>query len=356
MFSEQDQTYMAKALALAERGRLSVSPNPMVGCVIVKQGHVIGEGYHERAGGAHAEIIALANANADVTGATAYITLEPCCHTGKTPPCTESLIKSGIKQIMVACEDPNPHVKGKGIAALKAAGIEVMVGLMKDEATQLNEYFFHFITHKRPFVIAKWAMSLDGKTITHPSDDRQISSDNSRIETHQLRQQVDAIMVGANTARSDNPMLTARIGIENEHSKQPLRIIVSTNGELPHGLTLFQPTLLTHTLVATTNKISTQQQQQLSKLGVEIMILPSNQDNQVHLGALLDELGKRNIISLLVEGGMTLHHSFFRDHLINKIQVFIAPVLIGNQLSKTTLMNMKVKQIDRDISITSSGE
>jgi diaminohydroxyphosphoribosylaminopyrimidine deaminase/5-amino-6-(5-phosphoribosylamino)uracil reductase len=211
MSNQTPQFYMQQALALAEKGRFSVSPNPMVGCLIVKAGKIIGQGYHHQAGTPHAEIHALREAGAEAKDADVYVTLEPCCHYGRTPPCTDALIAAGVTRVYFACHDPNPEVAGKGSAALKAAGIQAEEGLCRSEAQQLNKIFFHFIQTKRPFVFSKWAMSLDGKTMTHPDDLPAISSTASRSHSHLLRRAVDAILIGTNTAIDDDPALTVRL-------------------------------------------------------------------------------------------------------------------------------------------------
>lgn len=337
--------YMKLALQLAERGRSTVSPNPMVGCVIVKNNQIIGQGFHQRAGDAHAEIHALNAAGAEARDATAYVTLEPCCHFGRTPPCTQALIKAGIKKVVIACGDTNSLVGGKGIDELKAAGIEIETGLCESEAKQLNEIFFHYIKYKRPFVIAKWAMSLDGKIATHPNDSRQISNKAATEQVHQTRQRVDAILVGANTARQDNPLLTARIN--NQTNKHPLRVILSTQAELPVNLNIFDPNLPGKTLIAaTTDSLA------IHSDHIEILTLPKNNRGLVDLPSLLDELGKREITSLLVEGGNKVHESFFKENLVNKIQVYLAPTIISSLEKKYFVKNLNFSQLENDFCFT----
>ena len=236
-----DSDYMSTALSLAERGRYTVSPNPMVGCVIVKDGKIVGKGFHLKAGDPHAEILALREAGADANAATAYVSLEPCCHYGKTPPCTDALIKAGIKKVYAACLDPNPLVAGKGIQQLKNANIEVETGLHEKEASQLNEIFFHYIRRQQPSVIAKWAMSLDGKTVTHTEDSRDISGNTSREYSHQTRQQVDAILIGAGTAICDDPELTVRYPADTSSLRQPLRVVLSSQAICQYILNYFLP-------------------------------------------------------------------------------------------------------------------
>lgn len=347
------QQYMTQALQLAEQGRLTVTPNPMVGCVIVKDDEIIGSGYHQRAGDAHAEVIALQQAGDLANGATAYVTLEPCCHYGSTPPCTQALIAARIKKVFIASLDPNPLVCGKGIKALKNAGIEIELGICENEAIQLNEIFFHYMHYRTPFVIAKWAMSLDGKTITHLQDSPQISCNDSQLATHQLRQQVDAIVIGANTAIHDDPLLTVRL-ISHIVIKQPLRIILSSRGELPLNLKMFDPATPGKTMVITTDAISISQLHAFQQKNIETIILSKNLCGQVDLSSLLLELGKRGVTSLLVEGGMKLHESFFAENLVNKIHVYLAPVIIANLKQKQFINQVNISKVDRDFYFTAN--
>lgn len=345
--SQKHHHFMLLALQLAERGRFTVSPNPMVGCVIVNHDKdIVGQGYHQYAGGPHAEIYALKEAGAKARGATAYITLEPCAHQGRTPPCTNALIAAGIKKIIVACLDPNPKVSGRGIQLLQNAGIKVEVGVCKVEAEKLNEIFFHYITHKTPFVFAKWAMSLDGKTITHKSDSRQISGLEASQFTHQLRSEVDAILIGANTARHDDPQLTVRLVDKTALPKQPMRIVVSSDGNLPSHLKILSADLPGKTIIATTN--ANRAAKLMKKKNVEILELPKNGEGRVDLPSLLSELGRREISSVLVEGGMILHESFMQENLIQKIFVYVSPVLIGNLEKKQIVKVLQTMQLKND--------
>lgn len=348
MQQNQHHHFMSLALELAARGRKTVSPNPMVGCVVARDNQIVGEGYHQYAGGPHAEINAIDAAQEKARGATAYVTLEPCAHHGRTPPCTDALIAAGITKIFVACLDPNPLVNGSGVELLQNAGIEVEVGLCESEAIKLNEIFFHYITHHTPFVFAKWAMSLDGKTITHKNDNRYISGPEANKFTHQLRSEVDAIIIGANTARSDDPLLTVRLSNDNNELKQPLRIILSADGNLPDDLKIFSNELLGKIIIATTaapNMISTTI---INKKNVEVLVLPKNRQGLVDLPSLLAELGKRGISSVLVEGGMTIHESFIQENLIQKIFVYVSPVIIGALEKKQPVTVLQTKQLMND--------
>jgi diaminohydroxyphosphoribosylaminopyrimidine deaminase/5-amino-6-(5-phosphoribosylamino)uracil reductase len=344
--------YMSLALQLAQQGRTTVSPNPMVGCVIVKNNGIVGQGFHQAAGQPHAEVNALQAAQTNAQGATAYITLEPCCHQGRTPPCTKALVQAGIKKVFVACLDPNPLVAGKGIEILRSAGMAVELGLCEAEATRLNEFFFHYIRCKRPFVIAKWAMSLDGKTTTHQQDSRHISCAESQAFSHQTRQQVDAILIGAKTAMQDNPLLTVRLTTNETVPKHPTRIVLTTQGKLPLHLKIFDLLSPAKTIVATTNAVDKRWCAQLKERHIEVLILEKNK--QVDLPALLDELGKREITSLLVEGGMQVHEAFFQNNLVNQIHVYLAPTIIGTLEKKHTLTSLHQTQIGRDIYFTAN--
>jgi diaminohydroxyphosphoribosylaminopyrimidine deaminase/5-amino-6-(5-phosphoribosylamino)uracil reductase len=335
--------YMQLALQLAERGRYTVAPNPMVGCVIIKDGRIVGQGYHLRAGGLHAEVHALQDAGELAVGATAYVTLEPCCHFGRTPPCTQALIDARVKKVIFAVKDPNPLVAAKGFAALRENGIEVEYGLCEVSAKKLNEIFFKYITQRRPFVIAKWAMSLDGKTTTAPGDSRKISGEVSHQHTHGTRKFVDAILVGVNTALADNPELTVRY-TDEEINKQPIRVILAGKTPLPATLKVLNGSLPGKTLVATTEPADAA----LSNEHAEFLILPKNAAGRVCLSSLLDELGKREITSLLVEGGMTVLQSFFQENVVDKVQVYLAPVFIGTLPKKIRLENIDIETLGKD--------
>lgn len=347
------QAYMAQALTLAQKGRFTVSPNPMVGCLLVKNDQVLAESWHQRAGEPHAEVLALREAGAAAKGATAFVTLEPCCHFGRTPPCTAALIEAGIKEVYLASFDPNPLVAGKGAQVLREAGILVKIGLLESEAKKLNEIFFHYIQKRRPFVFAKWAMSLDGQTCTQPGDSRQISCPESSQHTHQLRRQVDAILIGSKTAIQDNPHLTARDStVEASAINQPLRIILSSRGGLPLDLKLFDGCLPGKTLVATTEMADPLWCQALADKQVEVVRLPQNQEGQVALHALLTYLGQREVTSILVEGGRTVHASFFKENWVNKIQVYLAPAFIGSLEKKHFVNKIHFSQLGQDLSIS----
>lgn len=327
--------YMERALSLARLALGSTSPNPAVGAVIAKDGVIIGEGYTQPPGAAHAEIVAIKQAREDVRGATMYVTLEPCCHFGRTPPCTQAIIEGGIAEVHIATLDPNPLVSGRGRAALDDAGIKTVLGEREEEARELNEAYIKFITTGLPFVTVKFAMSLDGKIATKTGDSKWISGEESREYVHRLRRVADAIMVGVNTIIDDDPRLTARHGVEQAGvQEKPIRVVVDSKARTPPTAQVFkQPG---RTIVAVTTAAPPSNMKELEKAGAEVLELPSR-EALVDLEALLAELGKREITSVLVEGGGMLLGSFFELHekcLVDKIIAFIAPVIIGGRDAK----------------------
>lgn len=334
---QADYFYMSQALMLAKRGLLSVSPNPMVGCVIVKNGQTIGEGWHRFAGDKHAELDALDQAGEMAKDATVYVTIEPCCHIGRTGACTERLIKAQVAKVIVASIDPNPQVAGKGIERLQTAGIVVKTGLMRDEAIAMNKIFFHYHNHKRPYVIAKWGMSLDGHMVTHLLDSKQITNKSSQQQVHNLRNKVDAIMVGSKTLIEDNPRLTVR-DIDAKFIKHPLRVVMSKTAKLPLDATLFNESTA-RTLVVTSDLADKQQLDALENKGVEYIKVSIN-DAMLDLKEVLRMLAKKGITSILVEGGRTLLNAFFNAQLVDEVQSYIAPVVIA-EFNQKRLVNIE---------------
>jgi diaminohydroxyphosphoribosylaminopyrimidine deaminase/5-amino-6-(5-phosphoribosylamino)uracil reductase len=325
--------YMARALELASRARGRTSPNPMVGAVLVKDGRIVGEGFHHRAGGPHAEQWSLREAGEEARGAKLYINLEPCCHHGRTPPCTEALIEAGVSEVHMAMEDPNPLVHGKGRRALHSAGIRTFVGDHEDEARQLNEVFIKYITSGRPFVTAKFAMSLDGKIATSTGESRWISGERARKRVHELRDTNDAICVGVNTLLADDPRLTTRL--DRVDVCHPLRVILDSRGRSPLTSRAFDPNLPGRTAVATTDAMPVSHRTGLSDRGVEVWVLPSDAEGRVSLSDLLNRLGSSELTSLLVEGGGSVLASFVEKRLVDKVLVFVAPLIIGGQDAPT---------------------
>ncbi len=301
----------------------------MVGAVLVRDGEVVGEGYHQRAGTPHAEVHALRAAGERARGATLYVNLEPCAHYGRTPPCVEALIAAGVAEVHIAMLDPNPLVNGKGRARLEAAGIRTVLGECAEEAAELNEAFVTWVMRGRPFVIAKYAASLDGKIATRTGDSRWITGEQARLRVHEWRDAVDAVAVGANTVLLDDPLLTTRL--PDREVRHPLRIVVDSRGRVPLSARCFDPALPGRTVVAATAAFPAEKRAALAERGIEVLILPADGEGLVHLGALLAELGRREVTSLLVEGGGTLLGAFFRARLVDRVLAFLAPIVIGGR-------------------------
>ena len=320
-------THMQKAISLARNVLGTTSPNPAVGAVLVKDGVEVGSGATLPPGQSHAEIGALELAREASFGSSLYTTLEPCCTYGRTPPCTQAIIDAGVNQIHIATIDPNPKVSGKGCVELKAAGIEVVVGEEAESAKELYEAFNKHIKTGMPFVIAKYAMSLDGKIATHTGDSKWVTGPESRSMVQQLRHESDAVLVGVNTLLADDPLLTARDNAGNALPRQPLRVIVDSRCRAPSNALIFkQPGPI---LIATTKMVNKNSVDSLEMAGAEVLRLPSDQNGRVSIAALLEELGGRGVVSLLVEGGGAVLGSLFDDGLVDKVYAFLAPVIIG---------------------------
>lgn len=335
--------YMARALELAECARGRTSPNPMVGAVLVRHGEVVGQGFHRRAGQPHAEILALRQAGERARGAILYINLEPCCHYGRTPPCTEALIEAGVSEVHMAMEDPNPLVHGKGRLALEAAGVRTVVGEREAEAGQLNEVFTKYIITGHPFVTAKFAMSLDGKTATSTGESRWITGAAARRHVHELRDVSDAICVGVNTILADDPRLTTRL--DRPDVRHPLRVVLDSRGRAPLTAQVFNPALPGNTSVATTHSMPASHRAALESRGVAVWVLPHDDEGRVALRALLDRLAEREVASLLVEGGGGVLASFVRERLVDKVLAFVAPLIIGGEEAPTPVRGYGVLRL-----------
>ncbi len=321
-----DEKYMALALELAEKGRGNVEPNPMVGAVLVKDGEIIGKGYHQAFGGAHAEIHAIHEGGMGCKGATLYVSIEPCAHYGKTAPCADAIIKAEIAKVVIPVIDPNPITSGKGIQKLKESGIEVRLGVMELQAKRLNAPFFKLMQKGSPYVIVKWAMSLDGKIATCSGDSRWITSDESRAYVHKIRGQVDGILVGINTAVRDDPLLTCRL----EGGRNPRRIIVDSNATLPLDSRLLNTIGESEIMVAVNSNADQGRIEKLKHLGCKI-IQTQGTDGSVDLKELFRLLGEMKLTNILVEGGGNIITSMIEGHFADKIIVFIAPVIIGGE-------------------------
>jgi diaminohydroxyphosphoribosylaminopyrimidine deaminase/5-amino-6-(5-phosphoribosylamino)uracil reductase len=320
----EDENWMRRALRLAEKGRGRTSPNPMVGAVLVKDGRVVGEGYHAKAGEDHAEIIALKQAREGAEGATLYLNLEPCAHYGRTPPCAPAVIEAKVKRAVIGMKDPNPLVSGGGLESLKRAGLDADVGILEKECQRLNEAYCKYIVEKKPFVILKVAATLDGKIATRKGDSKWISGEASRKFVHRIRDQVDGVVVGIGTVLKDDPQLTARI----KKGRDPYRIILDSQLRIPEGAKVIGDSP-SKTIIATTELASRDKIERWEKKGVRTLVIDSKQ-GRVDLEPLLSNLGKMEMMSLLVEGGSQINGSFLDEGLIDKILFFFSPKLIGD--------------------------
>ncbi len=336
-----DEKYMKMAIELSKKAIGHTAPNPIVGCVVVKDGEIVSTGYHEKIGGFHAERNALLKVGDEARGADLYVTLEPCCHHGKTPPCTDIIIEKGIKRVIMGAHDPNPKVDGGGIKVLEANGIEVITGVMEDECMRANEVFMHYMTAKRPFVALKYAMTLDGKIATRTGDSKWVTGEKAREHTHYLRNMYSAILVGIGTVLADDPMLNCRI----DGGVDPVRIICDNNFRLPLDSRIAKTADKIKTIVVgckegaagvcdeagKTNDVAenentkAQRMEMLSKQGIDIILL----DNKNDISLLLDELYKREIDSVLIEGGCGIHGSFVDSGLVDRVYAYIAPKIVG---------------------------
>lgn len=343
-----DTTFMKRALSLAAKGRGRTSPNPMVGAVIVKHGRIVGEAYHRQPGEPHAEILALHQAGPRARGAVLYVTLEPCCHTQKrTPPCVPLLQQSGLARVCVAMVDPNPRVNGRGIHALQQAKLAVSVGILEQEARRLNEMYIYWITTGRPFVILKGAMTLDGKIATSTGESLWITGERARQDVHRLRSLVDAIMVGARTVMTDDPELSVRRKQRTPSrraGRQPVRVVLDSHLRIPAQARVFQwvgeqPTILCTTAQAPPSKIHL-----LQERGVQVWVFPV-QDGMVSLKSCLIQLGKTGISSVLLEGGSTMNASALRQGLVNRVRLYLAPMLLGGQDAKGLIGGFSPKKL-----------
>jgi diaminohydroxyphosphoribosylaminopyrimidine deaminase/5-amino-6-(5-phosphoribosylamino)uracil reductase len=332
---------MRLALKLAKKGRGKTSPNPMVGAVVVKNGEIVGRGYHRRFGEFHAEANALKACQDQTGGATLYVSLEPCCHHGKTPPCTDMIIKSGIREVVCATLDPNSQVNGRGIEALREGGVEVRLGILEEEAKKLNEVYTKFITTGLPFVMLKVAQTLDGRIATKFGDSRWITQEDSRRFVHSLRGSVDAVLVGANTVKRDDPELT----IHDAKGKNPIRIILDSSGSIPHSSKIIKENKNGKTIIATTNRRTSEKFQK----EVEVWNLKKRGDGGVDLAQLLKKAGESQITSLLVEGGSRVFTSFLKKKLVDKIYYFLSPKILGEGFD--SFGDLGIKKIHESITL-----
>ncbi len=339
--------FMRLALEEAAKGLGRTSPNPVVGAVLVKGGRIIARGYHRRAGTAHAEVVALEAAGTKARGADLYTTLEPCDHYGRTPPCSQAILDAGVRRVFTGSSDPNPKVNGKGVARLRRAGVEVVTGVLKDEADKLNRPFFKSVSTGLPYVTLKAAVTLDGKLATATGDSRWVTGEQARARVHRLRDQVDVILVGANTVQKDNPQLTTRLA--DSGGKDPVRVVVDSHLRLSPKLTVFTQRSPARTVVATLEDPSGRKAKRLLAMGVEVWRMPEKK-GRVDLEALMRRIAKEGLSHVLVEGGAEMYGSFLREKLADELLLFVAPKLIGSEgLSWTG--SLGVKQMARALTV-----
>ena len=344
-----DEFFMKRAIKLARKGRGSVSPNPMVGALLVRNGKIIGQGYHRRFGGPHAEINAIRNAKENVAGSTLYVTLEPCCHEGKTPPCVDSIIAHKIARVVIGSIDANPLVSCQGIDVLRQNGIEVQTGILADECRKLNEVFFHYMETGKPFVTIKYAQTLDGRIATSSGQSQWISSGASLQFAHRLRADHDAILVGCGTVIQDNPALTVRL----VRGRNPLRVIVDSHLRIPLNAKVFDQQSVAKTLVVTTVDKTHLKWKKLEDKGVEMMSIKADQEDHVNLKILFKRLSQKNISSILIEGGANILTSVLRQNIADRLVVVMAPKIIGRGIEAIGDLNIRTLKAAKKISIES---
>lgn len=345
-FLSYDEKYMRLAMQLAGNAIGRTSPNPLVGAVIVKDNRVVGCGWHRKAGTPHAEVHALNQAGELAQGADVYVTLEPCAHYGKTPPCAKALVEAKVKNVYGGLLDVNPKVAGKGFKILEDAGIHVEYGFLQDELRKQNEVFFKWIEHKKPFVVLKAAMTLDGKIATAIGQSKWITNETSRAYGYKLRDIYDGIMVGINTVIEDNPMLTARV----DGGKNPIRIVVDSSLRIDINANVVQDKSA-KTIVATTDKADKDKILKLQAQDVDVIVVDKDKNDKVDIEKLLDILGQQNICSILVEGGATLSGSFVAKKLVDKVYFFIAPKIIGGKEAKTPVAGTGILNLQEALAL-----
>lgn len=341
-----DEQYMKLALELAASARGKTNPNPLVGAVIVNDGCIVGTGLHRKAGEPHAEVHAFRMAGEHAVGATLYVTLEPCSHYGKTPPCAELVKNSGVARVVVAMQDPNPQVAGRGIRLLQEQGIDVTVGVLEQEAMRLNERFIHNMHTKRPFVISKFAMTLDGKIATHTGHSQWITGEAARVHVHTIRDEVDAILVGVNTVKVDNPRLTTRL--TERVGKNPIRIVLDRQLSTPIDAHICDVTEARTILI--TDEIHQNVTQPYLAQGVECIYV-QQKNGKLDLRHALEQLYELGITDILVEGGASIHAAFLRAQLIDKVHAYIAPKLLGGKNSLATFTGEDVETVDEALQL-----
>jgi len=361
--TDQDYKYMQLAYNLAQKGCGGVNPNPLVGAVIVKDDKITGEGYHEVFGGPHAEVNAFRSAKESVEGATMYVTLEPCSHFGKTPPCAQAIVDNKISRVVIGMLDPNPLVSGRGVKLLQDNGIEVEYDFLSAELTQMNRVFLKYIQSKLPYVVMKTAMTLDGKIATRTGDSRWVSNEQSRARVHQLRNELMGIMVGVDTVIADDPILTTRLD-KGKNGRNPIRIVVDSKGRIPLNSKILNTHAEAKTIVALTSAANQEKVSQIEALGNEVIVVADNM-GRVDLNKLMLSLGEKGIDGILLEGGATLNYAALESEIVDEVHAYIAPKIIGGLAAKTpvggegiekmkdavNLQNMRFENIADDILI-----
>lgn len=347
----EDEKYMKIALELALKGLGAVNPNPLVGAVIVKDGEIVAKGYHEKYGELHAERNAIKNATKSIEGATIYVTLEPCCHYGKTPPCTEAIIESGIKKVVVGSLDPNVLMAGRGVQILQENNIEVVVGVLESECKEINKIFFHYIQNKTPYVLMKYAMTLDGKIATVTGKSKWITNEKAREYSHSIRNVYTAIMVGVGTVLEDDPLLTTRVLNENiKNYKNPIRIICDTNLRTPISSKIVQTANEVRTIIATSLNNEEKIADYKNK-NCEVIVVGKDINNHLSLSELMVELGEINIDCIILEGGSQLNFSALKSQIVQEIHTYIAPKMFGGISAKTPVGGDGFIDVDNDVHI-----
>lgn len=336
---KEKENYMRQVLALARKGMGRTTPNPMVGCLVVKDGKIISKGFHEQYGGFHAERNALLKCGKEAEGADLYVNLEPCCHQGKTPPCTDIIIEKKIKKVFVGCLDSNPLVAGKGVERLKNHGIEVEAGILEAECRAVNEVFFHYMKTELPFVAMKYAMTLDGKIACETGDSKWVTGEEARSQVQHLRNQYRGIMVGIGTVLADNPMLNCRI----EQGRNPIRILCDSKLRIPKDCQLVETAGEQETIVAYCHGAA-EKLKYLAEKGVELLQI-SEQNGKLFLPELMQKLAERKIDSILVEGGGTLNAAMLEEHLVQRVYAFIAPKLVAGAGAKSPVEGTGIKKM-----------
>ncbi|MPQ48759.1 bifunctional diaminohydroxyphosphoribosylaminopyrimidine deaminase/5-amino-6-(5-phosphoribosylamino)uracil reductase RibD [Marinifilum sp. N1E240] len=359
----KDYDYMQMAFELAKKGIGQVNPNPLVGAVIVKNDEVIGEGYHEYYGGPHAEVNAFRSSKESVEGATMYVTLEPCSHYGKTPPCAEAIVKNKIGKVVIGMLDPNPLVAGRGVKILEENGIDVDFGYLCEELTEMNRVFLKYIQTRSPYVVMKTAMTLDGKIASRTGDSRWVSNEKSRARVHELRNELSAIMVGVDTVIADDPMLTTRL--KDKEGRNPIRIVVDSSLRTPLNAKILNSSNEAKTIIVVTDVADSDKIKAVEEIGNKVFVVDSL-NGRVDLSKLMVKLGEDGIDGILLEGGATLNYSALETGIVDEVISFIAPKIIGGVEAKSPvsgigielmknaieLNDIKIDQFDQDLMLT----